>query len=64
MESPKQFGRGGFHFFADNVLYNIVDAYNKQEASKAKKEHRKPEMMPRISAHILRHTGCTRIAFF
>ncbi len=43
----------------NNVLYNIVDAYNKQEAVKAKKEHRKPEMMPRISAHILRHTGCT-----
>ncbi len=46
----------------NNVLYNIVDAYNKQEAAKAKKEHRKPEMMPRISAHILRHTGCTRMA--
>ena len=46
----------------NNVLYNIVDAYNKQETAKAKKEHRKPEMMPRISAHILRHTGCTRMA--
>lgn len=46
----------------NNVLYNIVDAYNKQEAAKAKKEHRKPEMMPRISAHILRHTGGTRMA--
>ncbi|MBD5491147.1 MAG: tyrosine-type recombinase/integrase [Lachnospiraceae bacterium] len=46
----------------NNVLYNIVDAYNKQEAAKAKKEHRKLEMMPRISAHILRHTGCTRMA--
>ncbi len=26
----------------NNVLYNIMDAYNKQEAAKAKKEHRKP----------------------
>lgn len=46
----------------NSVLYNIVDAYNKQEAAKVKKEHRKPEFLPRISAHILRHTGCTRMA--
>ena len=26
----------------NNVLYNIMDAYNKQEAAKAKKEHLKP----------------------
>lgn len=46
----------------NNVLYNIVAAYNKQETIKAKREHRKPEPLPRISAHTLRHTGCTRMA--
>lgn len=46
----------------NNVLYNIVKAYNKQEEVLAKKEKRKPELLPKISAHILRHTGCTRMA--
>ncbi|MCR4851247.1 MAG: site-specific integrase [Lachnospiraceae bacterium] len=46
----------------NNVLYNIVKAYNKQEETQAKKEKRKPELLPKISAHIMRHTGCTRMA--
>lgn len=46
----------------NNVLYNIVDAYNRKEKAKAKKEHRKAELFPKISAHILRHTACTRMA--
>ena len=29
---------------------------------KAKEERRKPVLLPHISAHILRHTGCTRMA--
>ena len=33
----------------NNVLYNIVDAYNRQEAVKAKREHRKSEMTPGVS---------------
>lgn len=46
----------------NNVLLNIVHAYNKQEMVQAKKEKREPVIMPDISAHILRHTGCTRMA--
>lgn len=46
----------------NNVLYNIVDAYNKEEVKKAKKERLKAELLPQISAHILRHTACTRMA--
>ena len=46
----------------NNVLYNIVDAYNKEETAKAKAERRKAVLMPSISAHTLRHTGCSRMA--
>ena len=46
----------------NNILYNIVKSYNKQEQELAKSERRKPELLPKISAHILRHTGCTRMA--
>ena len=46
----------------NNILYNIVKAYNKKEQEHAKSERRKPELLPKISAHILRHTGCTRMA--
>ena len=46
----------------NNVLYNIVDAYNMEEVKAAKKEHRKAELLPKISAHIMRHTACTRMA--
>ena len=46
----------------NNVLYNIVAAYNKQETEQAKKEKREAEYMPSISAHTMRHTGCTRMA--
>lgn len=42
--------------------YNIVDAYNKEEAGKAKKEHRKAELLPRFFVHVLRHTACTNMA--
>lgn len=37
----------------NKVLYHIVDAYNATEQA---------EMMPSISAHIMRHTFCTRMA--
>ncbi len=46
----------------NNVIYNIVDKYNKEEVVRAKKEHRKAELLPRISAHNLRHTACTNMA--
>ena len=46
----------------DSQLYDIVDAYNKAEVQKAKKEHRKTELLPKVSAHVMRHTACTRMA--
>ncbi len=46
----------------NNVLYNIVTAYNREEKERAARERRKPTLMPSISAHTLRHTGCTRMA--
>lgn len=46
----------------NNVLYNIVKAHNAKKTELAKKEKREPDLLPKISAHILRHTGCTRMA--
>lgn len=46
----------------NSALDNIVKAYNKWEGVQAAKEHRQPELLPHISAHILRHTACTRLA--
>ncbi len=39
----------------------MIDAYNKEEG-KARKEHRKAELLPKISAHNLRHTACSNMA--
>lgn len=44
------------------ILYGIVDRYNKKEKLRAEKEKRDPVLLPKISNHILRHTGCTRMA--
>ena len=44
------------------VLDNVVKAYNESEEIKAGNEHRDPELLPHVSAHILRHTACTRLA--
>lgn len=46
----------------NSALKNIVSAYNRMETAKAKAERRKPDLLPHISAHILRHTACTRMA--
>lgn len=46
----------------NDVLYNIVNAYNKEEIKKAKCENREPVLMPKFSSHVLRHTGCTNKA--
>ncbi len=46
----------------NNILYSIVDAYNKKEVQIAKTEHRNAELLPTVSAHIMRHTACTRMA--
>ncbi len=44
------------------ILYGIVRKYNREEQERAKKEKREPVLLPVISNHILRHTGCTRMA--
>lgn len=44
------------------VLDNVVKAYNRQEEVKAENECRDPVSLPHVSAHILRHTACTRLA--
>ena len=44
------------------ILRDIVKAYNEEENERAMRERRKPEELPHISAHILRHTACTRMA--
>ena len=65
-------GRSGFIFNTkhgrpimtagvNSFLKNIVNAYNKKETILAANEKREPELMPHISSHILRHTGCTRL---
>lgn len=46
----------------NSVIYNTIDAYNREELKKAKKAHRKAELLPKISAHNLRHTACTNMA--
>ena len=46
----------------NNVIYNVIDAYNKAEVKRAKKEHRKAGLLPKISAHNLRHTACSNMA--
>ena len=43
-------------------MKNIVNAYNKAEQEKAVEEKRPPVLIPHISAHTFRHTGCTRMA--
>jgi integrase len=39
----------------------IVADYNREETARAWAEKREPVLIPRISAHILRHTFCTRL---
>jgi integrase len=66
-------GYSGFVFLNSNqrpynyksfnyVLYGIVKRYNAEERMQARKEKREPVLLPVISSHILRHTGCTRMA--
>ena len=46
----------------EHPLINIVNTYNKRESVIAEGEHREPVLLPHITAHILRHTACTRLA--
>lgn len=44
------------------MLVNVVKGYNRIEETRAGNERRTPVLLPHISAHILRHTACTRLA--
>ncbi|MBO5144883.1 MAG: site-specific integrase [Lachnospiraceae bacterium] len=46
----------------NNLLKNIVNQYNRKEEESAKKEKRCAHLLPHISCHSFRHTGCTRLA--
>ena len=46
----------------DIILHRIVYDYNSIEVANAIIEDREPELLPNITAHILRHTACTRMA--
>lgn len=44
----------------NRAIERIYKEYNAQETALAEKENRKPVLIPHFSAHILRHTFCTR----
>ena len=44
----------------NSLIGRIIDSYNDQERARAEEEGQKPELLPKFSAHILRHTFCTR----
>lgn len=47
--------------FIYDAIQGIVTSYNKEEYVNALQENRQPCYLPKISAHILRHTFCTRM---
>ena len=47
--------------FIYDAIQGITSSYNKEEFAKAQEENRRPCYLPKISAHILRHTFCTRM---
>ena len=42
-------------------IQHITSTYNREEYFKAQEENREPVYLPKFSAHILRHTFCTRL---
>ena len=45
----------------NRTIKRIYEAYNAQEIVNAKREHRKPIIIPHFSCHVIRHTFCTRL---
>lgn len=45
----------------NQILNDVVTAYNIEETANAEKEGRKPELMPYISPHICRHSFASRM---
>ena len=65
-------GSSGFVFASSNgtvtlpvevnrAIHSLIDDYNEEEKANARKEGRNALILPRISAHHLRHTFCTRL---
>lgn len=46
----------------NNVIYNVIKAYNDKETVDAKRENREPVLIPKVSVHCFRHTACTNMA--
>jgi integrase len=44
------------------LIRRISNRYNEEELESAEKEGRVPVIMPDMSSHTFRHTGCTRLA--
>jgi len=47
--------------FIYDTIQRITASYNAEENARALEEDRKPNLLPKMSAHILRHTYCTRM---
>ena len=45
----------------NRAIHCIVNKHNEEETLKAKEEGRKPLLLPDFTAHVLRHTFCTRL---
>ena len=45
----------------NKAIKRIVTCYNQVEVERAKQEKREPVLLPYFSAHICRHTFCTRL---
>ena len=54
-------GRVYTQSFIYDSIQRIITSYNKEEFAKSIKENRQPNYLPKISAHTLRHTFCTRL---
>ena len=44
----------------NSAIKRISEAYNAEEIIKAKRESRRPVLIPHFSCHHIRHTFCTR----
>ena len=47
--------------FLYDAIQGIVETYNREELANSIVEDRQPVYLPKISAHIFRHTFCTRM---
>ncbi len=56
-----RYGRIQNHENINRVIKRIVDDHNTREELNAKREGRKPFMIPRFSCHVTRHTFCSRL---